>query len=158
MSTSKKLPDRYNPDSPSFKKEESPFYWLAKVHGRYSMAMEKALKKIDMDIPRRRVLIILKDNGESSMSDISMHAMAKLSTITKIVYRMKEEGLVETRPRPEDGRVTLVSVTEVGLSTLSRIHQVTSGIFAKGFRGLTDAQIARLNDTLAKMFHNLPEE
>ncbi|MNY74240.1 hypothetical protein D3C86_2132220 [compost metagenome] len=51
-----------------------------------------------------------------------------------------------------------MSVTEVGLSTLSRIHQVTSGIFAKGFRGLTDAQIARLNDTLAKMFHNLPEE
>lgn len=158
MSPVKKLPDRYNPDSADFKKEEFPFYWLAMVYGRYSMAMEKTLKKIDMDIPRRRVLFILKDNGESSMSDISMHAIAKLSTITKIVYRMKEDGLVETRPSPEDGRVTLVSITDAGLATLSQIHQVTSGILAKGFRGLSDAQIAKLNDTLEKMFRNLPED
>lgn len=62
-----------------------------------------------MDIPRWRILFILKENGESSISEISIHAIAKLSTITKIVYRMKADGLVETNTSASDGRVTQVS-------------------------------------------------
>ena len=98
MTSSKKRLSRYNPASEDFHKEEFPFYWLARVHGRYTLSMEKLLKKIDLDIPRWRVLNILFENNEASISDISEHAIAKLSTVTKIVYRMKDDGLVDTRP------------------------------------------------------------
>jgi len=78
------------------------------------MAMEKLLKRIDLDIPRWRVLNILFENDDSSISEISEHAVAKLSTITKIVYRMKDDGLVETSQSTQDGRVTQVSLTAAG--------------------------------------------
>lgn len=157
MSTPKKRLSRYNPASEHFKKEEFPFYWLARVNGRYAMAMEKALKKIDMDIPRYRILFILLDNGVSSISEISEHAIAKLSTITKIVYRMKGDGLVDTQPCSSDGRVTQVSLTDAGREMVIKVQEATSDIFNESFTGLTEAQINKLNGTLEKIFNNLPE-
>ena len=155
MTTAKKRVNRHNPASQDFKKEEFPFYWLARVNGRYSMAMEKALKKVDMDIPRWRILLILKDNGASSISEISTHAIAKLPTVTKIVYRMKDDGLVDTAPSPEDGRVTQVRITEVGLQNIERMQEVTRELFQRSFKGLTEAQVQRLNRMLEVVFHNL---
>ncbi|BBP83214.1 MarR family transcriptional regulator [Pseudomonas sp. No.21] len=158
MTTPKKRQSRYNPASDNFRKEDFPFYWLARVHGRYSMAMEKALKKIDMDIPRWRILFILKENGESSISEISEHAIAKLSTVTKIVYRMKADGLVDTNPCSNDGRVTQVSITEAGRRTAEQIQVTTAHIFTNSFKDLSEAQITKLNGTLEKIFNNLPED
>lgn len=158
MTTPKKRLSRYNPASEHFKKEEFPFYWLTRVNGRYGMAMEKALKKIDLDVPRYRILFTLLDNGESSISEISEHAIAKLSTITKIVYRMKADGLVDTRASETDGRVTQVSMTELGRKTVEKIQVSTSHIFNQSFEGLSEAQLNKLNATLEKIFNNLPED
>lgn len=158
MSIPKKRRGRYDPASEDFRKEEFPFYWLARVHGRYSQAMEKVLKKIDMDIPRYRVLFILMENGESSISEISVHAIAKLPTITKIVYRMKDDGMVETGQSTSDGRVTQVSITEKGRETVQSIQKTTSELFARSYKGLTEAQIQKLNKTLELLYNNLPED
>jgi DNA-binding MarR family transcriptional regulator len=158
MSIPKKRRGRYDPASEDFRKEEFPFYWLAKVHGRYSLVMENALKKIGMDVPSFRVLFILKENGESSISEISLHAIAKLSTVTKIVYRMKDEGLVETGQCSNDGRVTQVSLTAKGRESIEHIQHSTSDLFSRSFKGLTEAQIQKLNKTLETLFNNLPEQ
>ncbi|MNG71383.1 DNA-binding transcriptional repressor MarR [compost metagenome] len=156
MSTSKtKGHAHHDPASDTFKKEDFPFYWLARVHGRYTQNMERLLKKIDLDVPRWRVLWILNENGESSISEISTHAIAKLSTTTKIVYRMKDDGLVETAPSPEDGRVTQVRITESGLHMIERMQDVTRELFQRSFKGLTEAQVQRLNRMLEVVFHNL---
>ncbi|WP_437880334.1 MarR family winged helix-turn-helix transcriptional regulator [Pseudomonas sp. LRF_L74] len=157
MTSTKKRLSRYNPASEDFHKEEFPFYWLARVYGRYTMGMEKLLKKIDLDIPRWRVLNILFENKEASISEISEHAIAKLSTVTKIVYRMKDDGLVETRPCEQDGRVTQVSITEKGRQAFFAMHDITDELFHKSFQGLTEAQVRKLNQVLAKVFDNLPE-
>jgi DNA-binding MarR family transcriptional regulator len=157
MTIPKKHRGRYDPASEDFRKEAFPFYWLARVHGRYSLAMEKTLKKIGMDIPSFRVLFILKENGESSISEISLHAVAKLSTITKIVYRMKDDGLVDTAPCTNDGRVTQVSLTANGRESIGRIQEATRSLFSQSFQGLSEAQIQKLNKTLETIFNNLPE-
>lgn len=158
MSIPKKRRGRYNPASEDFRKEEFPFYWLAMVHGRYSQAMEKVLKKIDLDIPSYRVLFILNENGQSSISEISVHAIAKLSTVTKIVYRMKDEGLLDTGQCSTDGRVTQVSITTKGRESIQRIQLATSELFSRSYDGLTEAQLQKLNKTLEVLFNNLPED
>ncbi|PXW99377.1 DNA-binding MarR family transcriptional regulator [Sphaerotilus hippei] len=146
---------RCNPASPEFRKEEFPFYWLARVHGAYTMEMEQALKTVDMDIPTWRTLFILKENGTSSISEISLHAIAKLSTVTKIVYRMKAEGLVDTAPSQQDGRVTEVTLTETGRQAIERIQLATSHLFLRSFNGMTTAQIDKLNELLQLLLRNI---
>ena len=85
------------PEHEEFSYEEFPFYWLARVHAIYSLEMEKVLKKLGTDIPTRRVLLMLRLHGTVSVSELANHAIIKLSTLTRIVQRMREEGLVETR-------------------------------------------------------------
>ncbi|MDC0609206.1 MarR family transcriptional regulator [Vibrio sp.] len=148
---------RYNPSSDDFQKEDFPFYWLAQVHGRYIQAMEKYLKKVNLDVPRWRILATLKQEGLCSVSEIAQHSIAKLPTVTKIIQRMKDDGLVETQVSVEDGRVTLVLITEKGLSALSDIQYITEPLFKQSFKGITEAQIKRLNKLLEQLFANLPE-
>jgi DNA-binding MarR family transcriptional regulator len=145
----------YNPTSPDFAREEYPFYWLARLHGVYALEMEKALKSAGLDVPTWRTLMILKEQGTSSMSDIALHAVAKLSTVTKAVYRIEAEGLVETSTSPQDARVTLVSITAAGLHALELSQLATRHIFARSFEGMTPSQIKRLNESLRLILENL---
>lgn len=158
MSIPKKNRGRYTPSSEDFRKEDFPFYWLAQVHGRYSQAMERILKKINLDVPQYRILFILKEHGQSSISEISTQAIAKLSTTTKIVYRMKEDGLVDTSQCSTDGRVTRVGLTESGWRAIDEIQKATDKLFAQSYQGLTESQIQKFNKVLQMIFDNLPEE
>jgi len=159
MNSQKRIPrkERYNPASDDFEKEQFPFYWLAQVHGRYTIAMEKTLKKVGLDIPRWRILATLKQEGHCSVTEIAYHSIAKLPTITKIIQRMKEEQLVETRPSEEDARVTIVFITEKGLKAIADIQATTESLFKQSFKGMTEPQIKRLNKLLEQLYHNLPE-
>lgn len=157
MVISKKM-RRYIPSSEEFCYEEFPFYWLARVQGIYIQQMEKALKKIGTDIPTWRVLFILKEQGKCSVSEISVHAITKLSTVTRIVYRMKAEGLIETNTHAEDGRVTEVSVTEKGQNLLVQAQKCTEKIFARSFDNISEGQLLKLNQTLEQIFKNLTED
>jgi DNA-binding MarR family transcriptional regulator len=145
----------YNPSSPDFVKEEFPFYWLARVYGVYTMEMERALKPVGLDVPTWRTLFILNAHGSSSMSEISLHAIAKLSTVTKIVYRMKSEGLVDTQTSEQDARVTVVTLTDAGRQAIERSKLVIRHIFDRSFEGLTPSQIRKLNESLHLILDNL---
>ena len=101
------------------------------------------------------MLGILQGQGVSSVSDIAVHAVGKLSTTTKIVYRMKAEGLVSTETSKTDGRVTMVSLTDAGRVALGRVKDATHGLFERSFDGLTPAKIERLNESLRIVFRNL---
>jgi MarR family transcriptional regulator, organic hydroperoxide resistance regulator len=146
---------RHQPSSPEFNKEDFPFYWLARVYGVYTLEMERALKPIGLDIPTWRTLFILQQQGASSMSEISLHAVTKLSTVTKTVYRMKAEGLVDTATSDEDARVTMVKLTPLGQEAIERGRLATQHIFRRSFDGLTPTQITRLNESLHQILDNL---
>ena len=150
--------NRFLPDSESFRYEDFPFYWLARVHATYALEMERVLKKLGTDIPTRRVLMMLRLHGTVSVSELSTHSVIKLSTLTRIIQRMREEALVETRTNAEDARITDVSITPKGEELADRIQQATRKVFAKGYQGLTEAQLAKFTETLQVIFKNFTDD
>jgi len=154
MSKSRKT-HMYDPLSDDFKRHEFPFYWIAQINALYTHEMERLLKRVDMDIPRWRITMILLEHSELSISEIARHAVAKLPTTTKIVYRMRDEGLVNLTTSREDGRVTLVSLTDKGMESLELIRGSVNQLFRNCFKGLSAAQIHRTNTLLAKLYDNL---
>jgi DNA-binding MarR family transcriptional regulator len=97
----------------------------------------------------------LSECGTHSVSDIALHAVAKLSTVTKTVYRMKAESLLETATSAQGARVTEVSITPAGTQALERARLATQHIFVRSFEGLTPTQIRRLNENLRQILDNL---
>lgn len=155
---SSKKTSRFLPDSEAFRYEDFPFYWLARVHGIYALEMERVLKKLGTDIPTRRVLMMLRLHGTVSVSELATHAIIKLSTLTRIIQRMRDEGLVETRTNAEDARITDVHITPKGEELADRIQQATKKIFVKGYQGLTEAQLVKLTEILQVIFHNFADD
>jgi DNA-binding MarR family transcriptional regulator len=70
---------------------------------------------------------------------------------------MKQDGLVATRVRRDDGRGTEVMLTEKGINAVEDIRFATKDLFKQSFKGMTEAKIQRLNKLLEELFHNLPE-
>lgn len=146
---------RADPASDSFRYEESPFYWLARVVGRYHRDMDVMLKRIGMDVPRWRVLMTLVERSPASVSELAEIGVTQLSTMTKTVQRLEAEGLVETRRREGDGRVTEVVLTGAGRAAVERVRRQASRVFHQAFDLLTDEELGRLNGMLRAIFRNL---
>ena len=155
MTNRKRTGKPYFPANDEFDINEFPFYWIALINSKYSIEMEKKLKKINLDISRWRIAMLLKIHGEMSISDICHHAVAKLPTITKIVYRMQDNGLVTVRNSAKDGRVSVVSITEQGLDKIHQIVDTTGDLFDRAFKGFTDTEIKRMIKLNKKLLANL---
>lgn len=143
-----------DPAHPEFLLAGSPLYWLARVAGRYRLDMDMVLKPIGMDVPRWRVLAILTEHEPASVSELCDHAVIRLSTMTRIVQRLADAGLVDTRQRAADGRVTEVTLTDAGRAAADSVHTLASHIYRLGFDGFSAEEIATLNDTLKRLFVN----
>ncbi len=143
-----------DPAHPDFLLAGSPLYWLARVAGRYRLDMDMVLKPIGMDVPRWRVLAILTEHEPASVTELCDHAVIRLSTMTRIVQRLAEAGLVETRQREADGRVTEVTLTDAGREAAISVHTQASRIFRHGFDGFDAMEVATLNDMLQRLFVN----
>lgn len=154
MSSLKKTAD-VEPVDPAFHREEFPFYWIVNVHARYTQMMEITLKKSQLDVSRFRVLMVTHQYGKASISQISEYAMVKMPTVTKIVGRLRDDGLVTTAVSEADARVTEVMLTAVGVEKVEEANRLASKVFDKGFKGMTAAQVEKMNLSLGKILDNL---
>lgn len=146
---------RADPADAAFLLAHSPFFWLSRVSGRYVLDMGAVLRRVGMDVPRWRVLMILHENDPASVSTIAELAVIKLSTVTRIVQRMQVEGLVSCAPRATDARVTEVSLTPAGAQAVERVRRQASRIFHQAFDTISDEEIAAFIDLLRRLFDNL---
>lgn len=134
-----------------------PFYWLARADGRYVRSMEVALKTIELDVPSWRVLMTLHEEGRASVSELADHAIAKLSTMTRIVKRMQGDGLVTCRPRETDHRVTEVILTLKGEAAGAQAWDIARATYDRAFRTLSGSEVDTLNRLLRRIGENLDE-
>ena len=146
---------KFLPSAEDFNIEQFPYYWVTQVHAQYVLNVDHALKKYGLDNSRRRILIALKAKPNASVSDLSDMVVSKMSTTTKIVYRLKEEGLVETYSCEDDARITRVILTDQGHAMTEKINDLTGVVLEQSFEGLTPLQIEKMMDSLRHIFNNL---
>lgn len=146
---------RADPVDELFALDDSPFYWISRVSGRYVQDMGAVLRKVGMDVPRWRVLMILHETNPASISTIAERAVIKLSTVTRIVQRMQAEGLVTCSPRASDARVTEVWLTPAGAEAVEKVRSRASRIFHQAFDSVSEAEITVFIRLLRRLFENL---
>lgn len=148
---------RFKPASEKFEFREYPFYWVMRLGNRYTQEMEKQLKQVGMNITSWRVGLILKENGVISMTEVAKHAVGRLPTINKTVYRMQDQGLVEVHQNTKDGRVTMVGITKEGSQMIEQVIAKTTRTINRAFEGMNQVEIQQMNDLLKQVFDNLSD-
>lgn len=136
-------------------KKNWPFYWIFRVNARYVQVLERRLKRVGLDMPRWRVLISLYEAEYLSISEIAEMSVMKLNTATKIVQRLVKDGMVVSRVRPNDGRVTEVTLTPKGDALRAEALIEAESILAASFVHITPKELAALNGLLEKVLGQL---
>ena len=121
----------------------------------FLLRLDQILKKYGLDNSRRRILMALKTKSHASVSDLSEMIISKMSTTTKIIYRLKDEGLVNTYCCEDDARITRVLLTEKGEQMTQKINDLTQVVLEQSFDGLTPLQVEKMMDSLKHIFRNL---
>ena len=146
---------KFLPSNNSFNLENFPFYWVTQVHAQYVLNVDHVLKKHGVDNSRRRVLLALSTKPDASVSDLSEMIVSKMSTTTKIVYRLKDEGFVNTYSCENDARITRVVLTEKGEQMTLKISDLMTVVLEQSFEGLTPLQLEKMMESLKHIFKNL---
>lgn len=146
---------KYFPAHDDFDLEEFPYYLISQVHALYINKIDNSLKKYGLDNSRRRILLAASAKHDASISDLAEMALIKIPTATKIIYRLKDEGYVETSLCENDNRVTRVALTKLGHEMVIKINEITSLLFNDSFSGLKPSDIKRLNESLRVIKNNL---
>jgi DNA-binding MarR family transcriptional regulator len=116
-------------------------------------------------------LVALVVRGLASNRDLSLTAIATLSSLdrrgaqrittlalaegvsqpsmTQLVQRLEQRGLVRRESDPADGRVALVQLTEAGQSALLTRRQRNAERIAELLGGLPESDVLALADALA---------
>lgn len=142
-------------DNPDKFKENWPFFWISQINAAYANALERRIKSYGVDLPRWRAMMSLYEDKYLSVSEIADFSAQKLNTTTKVVQRMMSDGLVSTRVRPTDGRVTEVCLTDKGEKLRKEAFAEAQAIFENTFAKLSEAELAALNTTLSDLFSRL---
>lgn len=146
---------RGDPADEGFSLEESPFYWVNRVSGRYVQDMERGLKAVGMDMPGWRTLMILREQSPRSVSEIAELAAMRLSTMTRVVQRLAGAGLVDVATSREDARRTEVHLAPRGREALGSVRAAASRVYRQGVGDLSAAEVTQLVALLGRLFDNL---
>jgi DNA-binding MarR family transcriptional regulator len=147
-----------DPGTPLFTLDKYPFYQLNRVANRYNTLIESRLREIGIDVPSWRVLMILGEAAPLSIGRIADRAVINLSTMMRIIQRMRRDGMVTTVANADDGRVTDTSLTPAGEAKLTQARNTTAPVYqqlianlsTEDFDGLIDL-LVRLNDNLTRI-------
>lgn len=99
------------------------FSIVALAHSHRALAAQ-LLRPIGLYPGQELILLQLWQQGCQSQNSLGQALRVDHSTIAKSVRRLECSGLVTRSRSPEDGRITVVSLTTVGLEAASRVREI----------------------------------
>jgi DNA-binding MarR family transcriptional regulator len=97
----------------------------------------------------------LSKHGEARPSELAKRRMVDISVISRQLSQLSASGLIVRRPAPEDGRASLIQVSEQGLQELARWRGHYLDFMGHALGGWDEARISRLTDLLSAMNEDL---
>nr|WP_155369526.1 MarR family transcriptional regulator [Catellatospora vulcania] len=100
----------------------------------------------DLTVTQLSALTSLRIGGALTPRELSEAERVQPPTMTKIVAKLEERGLISRTPHPTDGRQVLLSPSEQGLAVLEDYQRVRDEWLAGKLAGFT----AQERDTVAR--------
>jgi DNA-binding MarR family transcriptional regulator len=96
----------------------------------------------DLTLSQWRVLVLVDQRRGIPVSALAIALDAKLPSVSRLLGRLRERGLVETQRSPVDARIILVTLTDRGHQVRNRVVRARRDRFRQAID-----EIAATNDT-----------
>lgn len=129
-------------------------FLLAKAGSRMGNAFSRALKPCGLSLSEWRVCASLQHAPGQTMSELSLHASADISALSRIVDRLVAAGLTRRERGDADGRVVRIALTARGLELTLTLIPLARHYEAVALTDFSAAEIRSLRDMLRRLYAN----
>jgi DNA-binding MarR family transcriptional regulator len=112
---------------------------------------EAALRPFDLTFARYEALVLLNFSrtGALPLGKMGVRLMLHPTSVTNIIDRLENQGLVERSPHPTDRRTVLATITDDGRRVVDKATEAISATDF-GLGALTDSELDKLTALLRK--------
>jgi DNA-binding MarR family transcriptional regulator len=142
--------------------DDLPFYLAGLYHGFRGLLertrMDSALHQHMVSPGMGSIFLLLCHEDDCIIKQLAARLKIPNATLTGLLDRMEESGVIERHPCPNDGRAFRVRLTEFGHSLeagMQQRHQLSTQILQSG---LSKPEVAELKRLLARVLANLHQD
>ena len=128
---------------------------IKQVSGRL---FDRMLAEADVDAfngAQGRILYILWQGDGLTISQISAQTSLANTTLTSMLDRMEQSGLIVRSPSPTDRRALLIHLTDKAKSLQQDYDRISQQMNELYYLGFTDAEILQFEGYLTRILNNL---
>lgn len=130
-------------------------YLLNRIVHRYNQSVRSAMKEHGLSVPKMRAISALASQGDLTVNELSVFAVAEQSTMSRTLDLMERDGLIIRAVDGDDSRVRTVSLTDEGRSLHARIWPDMQNAEAKMFVGMDKRTRQTFLKTLNGVLENI---
>ena len=133
-------------------------FLISQIRQLQGRAFEKMLKESGIEAfngAQGRILYVLWEYEKLSITDIGRLTSLAKTTLTSMLDRMEESGLVERIPDKKNRRQIFITITEEAKGYRKMYDQVSERMNELFYQGFTDAEIEDFENKLRKIINNL---
>lgn len=104
------------------------------------------------------ILNTLYNHGPVSMQELSRRIDRDKSTVTALVKKLQNHGLVERAADPADGRVSIVHPTRQALALRPDFDEISEQLITTAYRDFDEQEREALVRSLEKMLESFQQE
>lgn len=130
-------------------------YLIMAEHSIFQKELLNRLKNTGLTIGQPKVLDYLKDHDGAGQKDIARGCHIEPGTLTTILNRMEDAGLVERRMLNGNRRSLYVFLTEKGKEQLKLVTEAFSWMEKEAFRGISETERKTFMDLMLRVYENI---
>ena len=115
------------------------------------------LKQAGINLEMWRVLFVLAHVGEHNLVALSRATSVKTSTLSRLIGRMAERGLISRVRSQQDNRTVDVSILDAGQQIVARLSPYAYEFQKMSVAGFSEDEIPMLKSYLRRLYRTLQE-
>lgn len=119
--------------------------------------LRRHLAQAEVTISQARTLSTLATRGPQRITDLALIEQVAQPTMSALVARLDDHGLVERRPDPSDSKTILISITNAGLDLYRSIVELRTKLLDAGLSLLSASDRKSLEAALPALEHLVDE-
>ncbi|WP_435103228.1 MarR family winged helix-turn-helix transcriptional regulator [Arhodomonas sp. AD133] len=130
---------------------------LAEAWQAFEQHAGEHIRATGLSAPQFDVVCTLGNTQGMTFSELGQHTLIYKTTLTGVVDRLEQKGLVERVPCEEDRRCVYVRLTDEGSELFQRIFPAHIDHLADRFGRMSDEEIAETERVLRRLARTLEE-
>ncbi len=134
---------------------------ISRIHKLTNRRINQLLKQNRIEAfnnAQGTIMYALWEKDSLSIREISNITCLAMSSLTTMLERMREKGLIIMRENPDDRRSQLVSLTNKARDLGPSFESITAAMFEDYYRGFTEDEVILFEHMLERVLNNLEEK